>query len=379
MNTKNVTIRGNTFLNIGEAVKPQSIFMRANYVDALGVQNPFRFENVLIEGNVIVAMHAHAISVTDVDGLTVRNNTLIFAGDFTIPPPQVTVPGISYGMADNVRVYDNIIPNRTNYPVSDTPEFYNNLIYSVTNGEIVNILRNPFSTMPDRDSFATFANPEDSADGWRKLGALSVSQKSSTIPLFTSKMEIRNGKIEALLDARHSLPAKGKSLDGAQYEWIFEDGSSANGKLVSKSFVSAGTQSIELRITESDGTLTVLKKQGIFIPATSVLDLNFENPAEKSSPLGPAIAIGDFKKVVSNGNFVEVGGERGHIYLPPNDSNLSILTSTKELSVSLSIRAISEQNTSAIPLITKHGAWGLRLDAVRNTLQLATGSSRFSL
>ena len=74
--TRNVTIRNN-LLDSGEGAYTQSIFIRNEEVDTGNAGPEMFYRNITIENNVIHNAHLHGISIGEVDGLVIRNNTLI--------------------------------------------------------------------------------------------------------------------------------------------------------------------------------------------------------------------------------------------------------------------------------------------------------------
>lgn len=71
-----VVIRDN-LLNVGNGAWTQSIFMRNEEVDTGRAGPEMYYRNILIEGNVIINAHLHGITVGEVDGLRIRNNTVV--------------------------------------------------------------------------------------------------------------------------------------------------------------------------------------------------------------------------------------------------------------------------------------------------------------
>ena len=77
MASQNVIIRDN-FLDAGDGDYTQSIFMGTGLVG--GSYEDDVWKNILIEDNVIYNAHVHGITVGETDGLTIRNNTLLYDG-----------------------------------------------------------------------------------------------------------------------------------------------------------------------------------------------------------------------------------------------------------------------------------------------------------
>lgn len=98
--THNLTIRGNIFTP-GDGEWSQTIFLNSENGPST---------NWLIEENVIHNGHVNGISTTsDVDGLIIRNNTLLRTLYTESLSPE---PAIDYGAATNVTVENNIEPER---------------------------------------------------------------------------------------------------------------------------------------------------------------------------------------------------------------------------------------------------------------------------
>jgi hypothetical protein len=380
-NTNNVKILENTIFDLSGAVKAQAIFMRANYLDANGVPNPYKFSNIEIARNVIVTQHVNAITVHVVDGLNVHNNTILFPADYSNEVNRVYVPGILHSMSENVKIFHNILPQRPNYATYDSSQFFDNTTYDLRSGELANILVNPFAQKPTRDNFATIASRANrNADGSYR-GAFVASTTAETLPIFTMTPKIVDGKMVYDLDASLSLAGKGIDLSKAVFAWTFADSSTATGSSIAKSFSKAGVQDVKLTITDSEGNVSVLNKERVKVLSTFAVDLDFESGMlDSESGLTRTVTTNSPKIVASGGNqSLIVGGTNGHIYLHPTDPSSVMMKQTREMSIAMSFQANLADNTSLIPLAVEHGVWGLRLDAAKNTLQLAIGTTRYSL
>jgi parallel beta-helix repeat protein len=380
-NTKNVKILDNTIFDLTGAVHAQSIFMRGNYVDKDGVQNPFKFENVEIAGNVIVTQQSNAIAVNDVDGLSVHSNTLVYSGDYTSNTEFVDVPGVIHSMSSNVRIFHNVLPERPNYAKASQDVFFDNTLYNFRSGELANLLVNPFGTNPTRENFATIPTKDNTASDGTIRGAMVAKTAKNTQPVFSMTPKVIDGNMVFELDARYTIAGAGIDLTKSQFQWTFADGTTATGPVITKAFSKAGIQDVKLTVKDSSGNESVLNKERVKVLSTIALNLDFENGMVDSES-GLTRSVTSATAVLSqnkSGQSLMIGGTNGHIYVDPSDPNMAMIQQTRELSVSMSIMANRADNTSQIPLITKHGDWGLRLDATRNTIQLLSGSSRFNL
>ena len=72
--TKNVNISGNTFLSDG--FSPQNIFIHNELAELPG-KSHLRYQNITIENNVAYNSELHGITINNVDGLIIRDNTMI--------------------------------------------------------------------------------------------------------------------------------------------------------------------------------------------------------------------------------------------------------------------------------------------------------------
>ena len=101
----NVVIREN-LLDVGDGDWTQSIFIRNELVDQGHAGQEFFYSNFLIEDNIIRNTHQHGITVGEVDGLVIRNNTVMEGqGDNT----SGTTPRINVSEdALNVTITQNI-------------------------------------------------------------------------------------------------------------------------------------------------------------------------------------------------------------------------------------------------------------------------------
>lgn len=74
--TRDITIRGN-LLSSGQGGWSQSVFMRNEMVDTGAAGEEMFYRNITIENNFILNAHTHGITVGEVEGLRIVNNTLL--------------------------------------------------------------------------------------------------------------------------------------------------------------------------------------------------------------------------------------------------------------------------------------------------------------
>lgn len=114
----NLTIKNN-ILDTGTTGQTwtQSIFIRNQAVDAYGAGDEMLYRDFLIEGNLIRNAHLHGITFGHVDGITVRQNTLLQnieildIADGDSPSKREFVPQINVGEGvSDLEIEQNILP-----------------------------------------------------------------------------------------------------------------------------------------------------------------------------------------------------------------------------------------------------------------------------
>jgi PKD repeat protein len=249
-----IIIRGNT-LDIGEGSWTQSIFMRNEEVDTGRAGQEMFYKNILIEENVISNGHLHGITVGETEGLTIRNNSVLYAeGEMHGLEGTVTVPRINIkSAATSVVIEGNITGSiggyvgQTDWTVAGnaiiTPENYNeNFITSsldpvagthdfiVIPGGVIDILgagaeRTQFDVAPD-----------------------------TLTPLFQVHSDASLNHT-LLLDASLTTGPQGPVLETeADFQWSFGDGSTATGRIVKYTFASPGYHDVTLTVVSKDGS-----------------------------------------------------------------------------------------------------------------------------
>ena len=208
-------------------------------------------------------------------------------------------------------------------------------------------------------------------------GAFVVSKTSHTTPLFTLTPKIVDSEMAYYLDASFSLAGDGIDLSRAVFEWTFADGSTANGKSVSKTFSKAGIQDVKLTITDEKGNVSTLIKEKVKVLSTLAVDLDFENgllDAELGLLRTFTASTPRLVQTEANQSLI-VGGKNGHIYFPPTDPSLSAVKSNREMTISMSFNANRDENSGLIPLVMQHGGWNMRIDPVLNTIRISPGAT----
>lgn len=255
--TFNIQIKNN-YLDSGAGPWTQSIFVRNEEVDHRRGGREMFYRNFEITGNLIRNSHLHGISIGQVDGLVIGNNTLIQAA----PSPRlnhVTVPAINVNAtSENVRIHDNIAP-RFPTPIAGWA-FSNN----------VSVQRN-FVRQKD---FYTNVFVDALAPGSISADKLQILPGSAVAALAVgshlSKFDERPRQPRVVIQSQATSAARlaeqkfevaaaygpqGKlDLGGATVKWTLDWDTTADGLAVSHRFAEAGLHRISVEVTLRDGT-----------------------------------------------------------------------------------------------------------------------------
>lgn len=180
-----ITIRDNV-MDSGVGDYTQSIFMRNELVDQKKAGHEMFYRNITITGNVIINAHLHGITVGEVDGLLIANNTLIANPASNGPEnnPIVFIPQINVvRTASNVQILRNV-----SYKVAAAPRLSGWVIannFSIQNrsprepGFYDTVLADPVAGDP-RD-LSSFAYRRDGALAGAGIGAARLDTPHPTI------------------------------------------------------------------------------------------------------------------------------------------------------------------------------------------------------
>lgn len=261
-----ITIRNNV-LNSGLGWYTQSIFMRNEEVDTGRAGAEMYYQNVLIEGNVIINAHLHGISVGETDGLIIRNNSVLRNGrsegkkrNEALWTPQVRVNPL----ARNVTITRNVLHKITghdsqgdwlvadNVEVQDKfptqPNYYNKVFAAPLSG--------------DPRDLASFQYLEGGLLAGANVGApmldgipIAAARKvdlSAAAPVIRSTAD-PDRPARFTFDISESSRQKGLDLTGAQLDWDFGDGTRGTGVTVTHDFARPGLTDVMLTLTLADG------------------------------------------------------------------------------------------------------------------------------
>ncbi|MFU8772085.1 MAG: PKD domain-containing protein, partial [Anaerolineales bacterium] len=249
-----IVIRGNVF-DIGTGSWTQSIFMRNGVVDTGSAGEEMFYRNILIEDNVIYNGHLHGITVGETDGLTIRNNSVLYAeGEMHGLEGTVTVPRI------------NVKPESTSVIIEG------NITSAISGyeGQVSWIVDGNALIQPS-DYLETFITSSlDAGTGIHSFIALpgglieaiqagaARSQFDVAPDTLTPQFLVHSDSSSSqslVFDASLTVGSLGLILDSdAEFQWSFGDGGTATGRIVKHEFASPGHHDVTLTVITKDGT-----------------------------------------------------------------------------------------------------------------------------
>lgn len=239
-----VIIRGNIF-DIADGDWTQSIFIRNEKVDRGEAGFEMYYSEFVIEDNVIRNAHSHGITAGGIDGLTIRNNTIINNyGDLTSgKPPVIRVEEDSI----NVTITKNIAHSIF---APSSADVYDNLIIGLNDWDSLNkIFANPLDPkIPARDALlmTKFNGIEDN------LGASMLYQAKNAESYAMIAYEAGDGIDMTNIDL--SIDGILKNSDNiyndqiTQVRWILGDGEFEIGNNISHRYAASGSYNVTAEI-----------------------------------------------------------------------------------------------------------------------------------
>ena len=249
-NTERVTVRDN-IINTADGPSYQMIFGGNEDRD----ENGWRFEDIVIEGNLLYGAHHNMISIADTRDMTVRNNTVLWNEDAHL---------VERGGAEGSSVIGWV---RGRNDVGTTIE-----------GNVATKIDDPTG----RNGVVTYDDPSDAshhsrhfvnlaAGGTAELQDLSLLPSSSWDGKLGAPMTWSSHKVDGVtavvstevsdtdrsvitLDASLSRDEGGRLGNGASYLWTFSDGSTQRGQTVTHDFGEAGVHDYALEVREGGET-----------------------------------------------------------------------------------------------------------------------------
>ncbi len=271
--SERVTIKDNSLYS-GDGSWTQSIFIRNEVVDTGQFGEEMFYRDFTITGNLIYNGHSHGITVGEVDGLEISNNTLLKNSGVYSPILGVS-PRINIATSSlNVVVKNNISPGITaavsGWDISD------NIIVQDTNRDSLNHYHNLFINAlpgaPYSDIPALQAIPGGPADGYGSPFT-QFNDNPENLAVIVRYDQIANTTDTFNFSGQYTRNSAGVVADsGANYQWDFGDGTTATGlNINNKKFNVAGTYIITLTVTAGDET--AVGRSEVYVPVSQLLDI----------------------------------------------------------------------------------------------------------
>lgn len=307
--TENLKVIGNA-LDSGSGQISQAIFMRNEQVDlSNGARTDRVYKDIEISNNVIYNGHLHGIAVGETNGLEISNNTIVANRSTEGQPgferdsfynPVIKVSDGSTG----VSISNNITADVRVPAGSDVT---GNVIVDYSDRRAQNYVDNLFVNK-GAGLEGLVARPGGPLDG-SPAGAADTQFDATPEDLtatFTSEQLI--GEINAFrFDASLSANDGGRLDDGGVYSWLFEDGTTMVGRVVTRSFDSVGQEKVVLTVATPDGRQATSEAEvNLANPVLLDIDLEGGKPFDNSSYDSQITLLGD---VEADGSF-KVWGDR---------------------------------------------------------------------
>ncbi len=326
-----IVIRNN-LLDIGDGDWTQSIFMRNDLVDR-GLAGPeMYYQNVLIEGNVIVNAHCWGIYVGETAGLTIRSNSVLHddgrladGTDAPVEIPRIHLNGPSTGVT--------ITQNATSGITSSTSQagwtVTNNAIVQDQNALGAGFYGNVFETaslLPTSEGshifLARVGSLLDQLDagapvtlgltappwGGDGSGGSTGGGEDPPPPPPTGSLDanITVAAVAADVQARvfDASASVGDQPAGTQYLWSFGDGTTAQGKVVTHAYDQGGPYDVTLKVTTPTG-LSNTETRRVTVTGDELIRLD-DGGQFMVSPNGADIGLGALSKMTTEG--LQLGG-----------------------------------------------------------------------
>lgn len=367
--SRDILIRGN-LLNSGHGWYTQSIFMRNEEVDRGSAGEEMFYQNVTIEDNVIINAHLHGISVGEVDGLTIRYNTLIHnpVSDGAEPRPAMWRPQIRVAPGSlNVTVVGNAahrlpeISRGENWDLRDNLEIqdqdparsnhYAALFVAAQTGDprdLANFAYLPGGHLDGITMGAPMLAPATVAEelGRTDLIPAALLHAKGQDPAELAVPALRITPQAGRADSFDFDAATGAELAGIKpageaaaqsYRWDFGDGTEATGPRVSHSYPKPGQYRVTLHLTSATGA-TAQSRATLTVLSPDILDYA---PGSGQITSFAARTV-ETVRVQDASGAIPLGGGSALVEIPP--ALIAPLFGSKAFELDLKLRSDSYRN-----------------------------------
>lgn len=253
-----LTVRGNIF-NIGEGTGSQALFLANNAVRHGGGDDKLH-RDFVIEDNLILNTYKNGLYVSGVDGLVLRNNTVLHFDPVEGPTGNSSVPIIWVDPdARNVVIADNVAAavighaDQADWTVSGNvtvqnrspiaPDHYSEHFIDPTGNfaqDLAKLTVRPDSVIAEQGAGAAMLIPTGTSESLTPRIQATVSPDNRATHVFDASMTTDpDGPVDDSM---------------AEFVWTFSDGTTARGMRVEHTFADPGTYTGTLTVTLADGT-----------------------------------------------------------------------------------------------------------------------------
>ncbi|MFX0547535.1 right-handed parallel beta-helix repeat-containing protein [Roseovarius sp. S1116L3] len=333
-----------------------------------GDNNGPGFRNVVIENNLIYNGNAQAITMQNVDGLIVRDNSLLPSSGFEHDAPQIS---LNEGTR-NVVIENNILSGIRGSSLENI-DGHNiiigeNLMVQAHDPHAPNYSGEVFVASA-ASVFDIRAVPGDMADG---IGS-SLTQFDWSPNSLTPQFQVHSdasSSHDLIFDASLTVGPLGLvSEDDAEFLWTFEDGSSATGMVVKHAFGEPGYYDVTLTVVAKDGSTT----QAGFTAGISgdrLVQFDAQSGQFETVAYGEQTPLDSIESNVTktaDGSALKLGGDG--IKASVSRSELAGFFGTDAFEMSLSLKAdnaessgeVSNIHTSFRTFVDRSGNFGVTL------------------
>jgi hypothetical protein len=326
------------------------------------------FRNVVVENNLIYNGNAQALRMENVDGLTIRDNTLLQSSGDEKDAPMV---GLTHGNT-NVLIEGNIFggvrgPDLEN-AASNNITINDNLVVQIHDPQGENYYGDLFVTSA-ASVFDIQAVPGDMADG---IGA-SFTQfdwsPDSLTPQFQVHSDASSGQA-AIFDASLTVGPLGLvSESDAEFRWTFGDGYTATGQIVKHDFAAPGYHDVTLTVIAKDGT-TAQAQFTAGIAGDDLVQFDAQAGIFETLAYGEETALdgaGLTLRKTADGHALKLGGDGTQASVAASELTRFFGTDSFEMSMSLKADSASSWgevariHTSFTASVDKNGNFVLQL------------------
>ncbi len=322
--TSGVTITGNILMTSGSA--SQSIFIRNEEFGDEGDSTSGHFTDFTISNNVIYNAHRWGIQLADIDGAVISNNTLLWNPDATMVlngTPTSDDPEIYVRNSLNIEARENIAGDITlpdgSVDVDNVIVTYDNPLSSTYVGKhFVNPFAGNDATFADL--FLLPSSPWYGVTG-SDLNVYAQDITDGVLPVIGMEWA-EDDRYEVTYDALQSLDEAGQTADNPDYtyHWTFDDGTTATGIEVTKTYDGGGFKGVELEV-RLDGEMVAEVTRNYDVVTKDIFSFDFEDGL---------VNLGDGDpQVIAKGELTS--SEDGQGYLIGDGKTLEMGRSTQQL------------------------------------------------